>query len=379
MSERDLLVVFSDDWGRHPSSCQHLVRELLSRYDVLWVDTIGTRPMRFDFYTLRRGFGKLAGWFKRSPSANDDATPKPDVWKPVMWPSFASRFSRALNKRLLARGLIERIGSRRPVVLTTIPVVADLVGVISARRWIYYCVDDFAVWPGLDGSTLQAMEAELVRKVDDVVVVSEPLQQRLKSLGRSSTLLTHGVNLEYWKIGENDPAHFNGVERPIVLFWGLVDRRLNVDWIAALAEKMTSGTIAFVGPQQDVDARISALPRVKFFDTVPSETLPSLANAASVLIMPYADLPVTQAMQPLKFKEYLATGKPVAVSRLPSTVAWADAADVVDSADEFAAAVVKRTTVGVDPSQLEARRRLTGESWAAKAEQLERLWRKESP
>ena len=23
------LLVFADDWGRHPSSCQHLVRELL--------------------------------------------------------------------------------------------------------------------------------------------------------------------------------------------------------------------------------------------------------------------------------------------------------------------------------------------------------------
>ena len=23
------LVVFSDDWGRHPSSCQHLIRRLL--------------------------------------------------------------------------------------------------------------------------------------------------------------------------------------------------------------------------------------------------------------------------------------------------------------------------------------------------------------
>ena len=51
------LIVFSDDWGRHPSSCQHLVRQLLFQnrlcchggcadcrdYSVLWVNTIGTR------------------------------------------------------------------------------------------------------------------------------------------------------------------------------------------------------------------------------------------------------------------------------------------------------------------------------------------------
>ena len=58
--DRQVLVVFSDDWGRHPSSSQHLVQELLERYEVIWVDTIGTRPPRFDRYTLRRGLGKVA-------------------------------------------------------------------------------------------------------------------------------------------------------------------------------------------------------------------------------------------------------------------------------------------------------------------------------
>ena len=56
------LVVFSDDWGRHPSSCQHLVRQLLPRYEVLWVNTIGTRAPRLDFATMRRVGEKLKSW-----------------------------------------------------------------------------------------------------------------------------------------------------------------------------------------------------------------------------------------------------------------------------------------------------------------------------
>jgi hypothetical protein len=35
--------------------------------------------------------------------------------------------------------------------------------------------------------------------------------------------------------------------------------------------------------------------------------------------MPYADLAATRAMQPLKLKEYLATGRPVVVRDLPAT------------------------------------------------------------
>ena len=49
------LLVFADDWGRSPSSSQHLMRQLLDRYRVLWVNTIGMRPPRFNLSTLRRG------------------------------------------------------------------------------------------------------------------------------------------------------------------------------------------------------------------------------------------------------------------------------------------------------------------------------------
>ncbi len=86
--------------------------------------------------------------------------------------------------------------------------------------------------------------------------------------------------------------------------------------------------------------------------------------------MPYADLPVTRAMQPLKLKEYLATGRPVVVRSLPSTGAWRDALDAVSTSEEFAAAVLARLGGEAPAGQAAARRRLSGESWAAKAQQL---------
>ena len=58
------LLVFSDDWGRHPSSCQHLIHHLLGDYSVTWVNTIGMRPPRFDLLTVKRGLEKLNGWIK---------------------------------------------------------------------------------------------------------------------------------------------------------------------------------------------------------------------------------------------------------------------------------------------------------------------------
>src|SRR5207302_2031672 len=61
LPERVPLLVFADDWGRHPSSCQHLVRHLLPRREVVWVNTI-MRPPRLDLATLRRGGEKVRQW-----------------------------------------------------------------------------------------------------------------------------------------------------------------------------------------------------------------------------------------------------------------------------------------------------------------------------
>ena len=106
---------------------------------------------------------------------------------------------------------------------------------------------------------------------------------------------------------------------------------------------------------------------------VPYEDLPGIARQAAVLIMPYADLPVTRAIQPLKMKEYMATGRPVVSRRLPSTEPWADALDVACSAEEFCRAVLLRLAGGLPESQAVARQRLGQESWTEKARQFEQL------
>jgi glycosyltransferase involved in cell wall biosynthesis len=263
------------------------------------------------------------------------------------------------------------MGEHTPIAITTLPVLADVVDRAPAARWVYYCVDDYSTWPGLDGRTLQAMEAELVRKVDGVIAVSETLRDRLSGRGKPAQLLTHGVDLDFWR----KPA-LSGIKvdlpRPLVVYWGVIDRRMDTAFVRELSRSMTHGTILLVGPRDAPDTELLQLPRVVAMPPLPFAELPALAARADVLIAPYADLPVTRAMQPLKLKEYLATGKPVVVRKLPATDSWADCADVVETPEAFAAAVMERLRTGLPEDQKRARMRLENESWAAKAAQFER-------
>lgn len=375
------LLVFSDDWGRHPSSSQHLVTRFLGQRPIVWINTIGTRPPRLDTETVRRVIEKVRQWtggVARTQSAwRADA--QPVVLNPRMWPSFGSRGSRALNRWLLStalRTVIAQLPSP-PVVLTTLPITADLVGTFPSRGWLYYCVDDFATWPGYDGETMRAMEAKLVPRVDAVVTVSETLADHVARLGRSSELLTHGVDIAHWsKAGTEPPLltqQYADLARPLVVFWGGIDRRMDIDLLRATATSMKTGTILLVGPQDNPDPQIFAIPRVIVRPAVPYAQLPTIGATADVLVMPYADLPATRAMQPLKLKEYLATGKPVVVRALPSTRPWADACDVCGDPSSFAAAVLARIESGTPSEQQRARGTLNDETWDAKAQQLS-IW-----
>ena len=181
---RQQILVFSDDWGRHPSSCQHLVMRLLQRYAVLWVNTIGMRAPQLNALTVLRGFEKGASGPGRNPAIQRPLPVHLKVLNPKMWPWMRTRFDRAFNRRLLSRQLTPHLQSCDPpaVAITTVPVVADLIGVLPVRSWLYYCVDDFSAWPGLDQAALGRLERDLVSRVDSCVAVSENLQERLAGM-----------------------------------------------------------------------------------------------------------------------------------------------------------------------------------------------------
>lgn len=382
LAGRPGLLVFSDDWGRHPSSCQHLVRRLLDRYPVWWVNTIGMRRPRWDRATWLRAWEKLRIWFGGVPavrSVSAKAAPTgPTVLNPWMWPWFNRPWHRRINRTMLIRTLrpLFRQASGPVVAVTTLPLAADLMGWLPVARWVYYCVDDFSKWPGLDHQAIEAMEREVILRADVLIAASWTLQDRLASFGRSARLLTHGVELEHWRpetsaAPETLLPGLDRLERPWIVFWGLVDRRMDVEWLERLAADLPRGSLLLVGPTDNPDPRLLELARVHQLGPLEYSRLPHLAQLADVLIMPYADLPVTRAMQPLKLLEYLATGKPVVVRRLPSTQAWSDALDEAETAEEFSALVRRRLADGLPPEHRQARRRLEAESWDAKARVFE--------
>jgi glycosyltransferase involved in cell wall biosynthesis len=173
--------------------------------------------------------------------------------------------------------------------------------------------------------------------------------------------------LEHWQAVRRRPLCGPG-RRPTLLYWGHADTRLDADILMHLAETCD---VRMAGRYDEVDSRLTRQRGITWIGPLPYERLPGLASEADVLIMPYADLPVTRAMQPLKLKEYLATGLPVVATPLPANRAWGDAMDLTADPDAFAKLCLARARRSLPESQARARQRLVYESWENKALQFE--------
>ena len=101
-------VVFADDFGRHPSSAQHLLNHL-DRRDLIWVNTVGLRRPTLSVADLRRAGGILTRWLRPSPSEPDapprDSRGEVHVISPFMSPGPPEGAHRLLNRWSLRRTL----------------------------------------------------------------------------------------------------------------------------------------------------------------------------------------------------------------------------------------------------------------------------------
>ena len=373
-------MVFADDWGRHPSSSQHLFARIAPGNRVLWVETIGLRRPRLTLYDLRRTAEKLRGWapWHQSPSGNADEAsmwaPVPDGltrYSPPMHPFYGTHVGAAVNDALLARLVRRRLdamGMKRPLLVTTVPNIAGLVGRLDECNSVYYCVDDFETWPGYEAGAIRRLEAELVSRVGALVVIAQSLIERWSRPGIPMLSLPHGVDVDLFARGGDTPANLEKIPGPRLMSVGLYDERVDVDLLARVLRDHPDWQLVMLGRRTAGPNVLDSIPRVHVLPPVPYPEVPAYLAAADVLLVPYIRNEQTESVSPLKLREFLASGRPVAATPLPEIVRHSGGlVELGDDASEFASAVER--ALAAPPEMADARRsHVAQESWDARAE-----------
>lgn len=325
ISGRDILIL-SDDWHGSPTSTIHLCRRLVQSNRLFWFNIINRMP------TLSWGDAKkVATIARRWVGPNRELTEavtvhdQPAVPAPVVTqtPFLIPRFTRSLrevNRSCLMRAY-RKIQQQHeivdPIVLTTWPSTVDFVRDLPAATKIYYCVDEWEDYPGLNSDHFRTMELEMLDVVDGFAATSRVLETK-RSEQDSRIYLPHGVDVDHFDVPLTDPIEvMESIPRPIAGFFGHVAEWVDVDLIATLARKFPDLSFVLIGGVHVDVSELESLSNVHLLGQVPYSELPQYARYFDLGMVPFVLNKLTDAVNPLKLLEYFALGIPVLASALP--------------------------------------------------------------
>ena len=314
---RDFLVL-SDDWNGFPTSSIHLFRRIARNNRVLWFNTVGRLP-RFNRLDVQKVLRTASGWLnpnKPNSAAEGKVSTGPapgnlHLANPFMIPWF-KRPVRRINRISLLncyRRLAASHGIKEPIVVTTFPYAVDFMKAVDGTR-IYYCVDEFLELPGVNRADWAVMEAELLEAIDGLVVTCTVLAR--KQIRPGPLLhLPHGVELEHFHQAKQrfpQIPRMEAIRRPIVGFFGLIREWVDLEVIAALAQRFPEVSFVLIGRSEIGLDPIEGHPNVHWLGPVLYADLPGYARYFDVGFIPFVLNELTKAVNPLKLMEYLRLG-----------------------------------------------------------------------
>ena len=143
------------------------------------------------------------------------------------------------------------------------------------------------------------------------------LLDRLAPTG-PSVVTPNGIDANEWKARMPPPDWLADLPRPRILHTGVLNWRLDLDGLAAIAARFPTGSVVLVGPIPDprLLAPLAALPNVHIHPEVDRRAVVGVVFGADVCVVAHRRSALTEAMSPLKLYEYLAAGKGVAAPNL---------------------------------------------------------------
>jgi len=373
------IICFSKDWHEPKTSNHHVMETLARTHRVLWVNSIATRsPNLASGNDLKKIARKLGSWFR----GTERVSPNLRVFTPVVLPLPGSRAAQALNLRLVRWGVrraARRWGLASPQLWLFLPNAVDYVGSFGESAVVYYCVDEWSQFSHLDGAFIREKEARMLQRADVVFVVSSALAESKRMFCRRPPhIVRHGVDhalfAEALEPGFEGAAECRDLPRPVVGFIGSLYDWVDQELIVDMAGHRPDWSFVLVGKIMTDVATLRRAPNVHLLGNKPHAELPRYCRAFDVGIIPYRlGDPRMQSVNPLKLREYLASGLPVVSVDLPEA-RHVDADALIAAGAEGFIAAIEQVMRADNPDRRRARSdRMRSESWETRVAGIERV------
>jgi glycosyltransferase involved in cell wall biosynthesis len=261
------------------------------------------------------------------------------VVAPMVLPPFGSSSRRLANRRILLpriKHVVGSLGMRHPLVWTYLPTdtAVDLINLLRTPQsaLVYYCGTDFSQLTP-HRRELRKSETMILGMADLVFTYCRELEMHCRKWNANVHLVPAGVDLDSFMPEENgvvatmnDSASTHlykkpfslSLQRPIIGYVGGLHKFVDYDLLTSMARERPQWSWVFVGAIQETIGELAKLPNVHLLGQQPHKSLVDYIRRFDVCLIPYLNSPATATALPLKLNEYLAVGKPVVSTVLPT-------------------------------------------------------------
>ena len=250
---------------------------------------------------------------------------------------------------------------------------------------VYDCMDELSLFLGAPPELL-SHEATLLERAD-VMFTGGPSLYRAKQARHhnvhcfpSSVDAAHfrrarpGETAEPTVVAEDQAA----IPHPRLGFYGVIDERLDLTLIDAVAADRPEWHIVLVGPMVKIDpATLPRRPNIHYFGQRSYEELPSYLAGWDVCLLPFACNDSTRFISPTKTLEYMAAELPIVSTPITDVAEpYGDIVYLGDTPEEFLAACDAALASDAGERNRRAtlmRKVLSGTSWEATVSAMEEL------
>jgi len=365
MSSQELtIIVFSHlRWDFVYQRPQHLLSRLAASHRVIFVE----EPLCDE--------SQAPHWSYTTPEANVLVC---HPHTPSRAPGFSEEQMPYLRE--LVAHLIEEEKLRDYVLWFYTPMALPLSESLTPRAVVYDCMDELSAFLHAPPELLER-EAALLRAADLVFTGGPSLYRAKKDRHPAVYCFPSSVDAKHFAAAANgmtEAADQAPLPHPRLGFFGVIDERMDLDLLAAMADAHPEWQIVMVGPVVKIDPAV--LPRrtnIHYLGQRSYQQLPSYLKGWDVCLLPFARNQATQFISPTKTLEYMAAEKMIVSTPIADVAEpYGDIVLLGGTPEEFVAACER--ALGASPEErrgrLAAMRQvLSKTSWDATARRMSGL------
>ena len=220
------------------------------------------------------------------------------------------------------------------------PVAYSLLDLIPHRVSCYRLADRLDQFRWIPPNII-ALQKDIIRKVDFVITTSEALFEWAGSLRQEGVFfIPNGVNSSFFTAAARAPEDFPGAGKPVVIYVGALDTRFDLPMVRTAVKKLKELHFLLIGPLYDESLHkgIVELQNESNFTWLgirEHNLIPSYLQNSAVGIIPFYLNDLTEAVNPIKYYEYLACGLPVVAPSMRELVQRGGPLNIYNNEDEF--------------------------------------------